>query len=494
MSETRSGAKRSCGTPGGSNEVKMKKTLEPCPGQSREDCTDPKETEASCKNGVSTESKKLDFMAELSGKKESISRTIQMKLQNIQRLKASIVEARKARTRIQSEIRCASHAIISQFRQKEKELMDTLDGVSENQFGLLSDYVNQNETDIQLANQKRVVLKKMLGDNDLMELHPAHENLLSGLTEAEDQVVRIINDVFVSQDIGKVKKGIEDLSFGQLDCTFQDLHDRSSRPKLLNSTTVTLKKEGHFCHIFDIIVLDVEGIKTIVVSDLGNRKVKSFYVRNGKSCHSEYIVATPHDLIHLKQNQVMVSDPHTYSISILAVTPDLIYLSDINTSSCYRGLRVLTSSTLVGCAAGAIDILNMKGKKPKPIRSYVSRDDRGYDRLCVTRTGNILVSYSCPTVQSLVCLTPQGDQLWEHFPAEDGAFRRPSAVETTRTGDILLADYETSRVIQLTESGRFVKDILVPEDGLAPPTALYLYNERHLFVGSGGEVKEYLLP
>ncbi|XP_046577687.1 uncharacterized protein LOC124285490 [Haliotis rubra] len=473
----------------------MKKTLEPCPGQSREDCTDPKETEASCKNGVSTESKKLDFMAELSGKKESISRTIQTKLQNIQRLKASIVEARKARTRIQSEIRCASHAIISQFRQKEKELMDTLDGVSENQFGLLSDDVNQNETDIQLANQKRVVLKKMLGDNDLMELYPAHENLLSEPTEAEDQVVRIINDVSVSQDIGKVKKGIEDLSFGQLDCTFKDLHDRSSRPKLLNTTTVTIKDEvGHFCHIFDIIVLDVEGIKTIVVSDKWNGNVKSFYVRNDKSCHSEYSIAAPLDLTLLKQNQVMVSAFNSFRILILAVTPDLIWHSVINTSKCYQGLSVLTSSTLVGCDSGAIDILNMKGKKPKPVRSYVKRDDRGYDRLCVTRTGNILVSYSCPTVQSLVCLTPQGDQLWEHFPAEDGAFRRPSAVETTRTGDILLADYDTSRVIQLTESGRFVKDILVPEDGLAPPTALYLYNERHLFVAGGGEVKEYLLP
>ncbi|XP_067671697.1 uncharacterized protein [Haliotis asinina] len=487
MPQTRSGRKRGCRNPGRSNVVKMKKTLE----QSKEGCTGPKEVEVTCKNGVSTESEKLD----IAGKKESISRTIQTKLQNIQRLKASIVEARKARSRIQSEIRCASHTIINQLRQKEKQLMDALDRVSENQFGLLSDDVSQNKTDIHLNSQKRAVLKKMLGDNDLMELYPGHENLLSGSPENEDQAVRLIRDVFVSQDTVNVKKGIEDLSFGQLDRTFQDLHDRSSRPRLLNTTNVALKDDFRQTgYVFDIIVLDVEGIKTIVVSDLHNRSVKSFYHRNGKSCHSEFGVATPRDLTHLEQNKVMVSAPETFRILILDVTPDLVCLSDINTSFRYVGLRVLTPSTLVGCLFDTvhIDILDMKGKELKPVLCRGTGDKGGYNRLCVTNTGNILVSNW--KKKSLVCLTPQGDSLWEHFPAEDGAFSTPFAVKTSGAGDILLADYETNRVIQLTESGRFVKDILVPEDGLAVPTALYLYNERHLFVGWGGEVKEYLLP
>ncbi|XP_046352466.2 uncharacterized protein LOC124132556 isoform X2 [Haliotis rufescens] len=496
MPTTRSGEKRSCGNTGGSNVVKTKKSQEPYQGQSRDCCPESDEEQATCKDGVSTQSTKSDL--DLSEKRKSISRTIQMKHQNIQRIKASISESRKTRTRIQSEIRCVSDTIISQFRQKEKQLMDGLEGVSEKQFELLSDDVRQNETDIQSINQNNLVLKTMLGNNDWMELYPAHQKLLSGQKEDEDKFVRLIHDVSVSQDSENVKKVFDDLSFGRLDLTFQDLHDRSCRPKLLSTTNVALKKDFRQTgYAFDIIVLDVEGIRTIVVSDCLNRSVKSFYTKNNESCHSEYGVATPYDLTQLGHNQVMVSAHETFRILILAVTPDLICLSEIESMYRYVGLRGLTPSTLVGCRydTGTVDILDRKEKEINIVKTFPSpfeRDKGGYHRLCVASNGNILLANW--KRKSLVCMTQQGDLLWDQSPAEDGAFIKPVAVKTTRTGDILLADGEANRVIQLTESGQYVKDVLVPEDGLASLTALHLYNERHLFVGVDGKVKEYLLP
>ncbi|XP_046574952.1 uncharacterized protein LOC124282944, partial [Haliotis rubra] len=87
---------------------------------------------------------------------------------------------------------------------------------------------------------------------------------------------------------------------------------------------------------------------------------------------------------------------------------------------------------------------------------------RSSDFLCTTRTGNILVSDD--SSERVLCLTAEGDVVSTYPTTGQTPLRLPRGITRTSTGDILVTDYDEHTVVHLTESGQFVRNILIEDD------------------------------
>ncbi|XP_046582795.1 E3 ubiquitin-protein ligase TRIM71-like [Haliotis rubra] len=84
-----------------------------------------------------------------------------------------------------------------------------------------------------------------------------------------------------------------------------------------------------------------------------------------------------------------------------------------------------------------------------------------------------------------------GQAVFTFTPGGDRALESPGGITSTSTGDILLVDsgsmfaYSGSKVIQLTESGQFVRDVLTAQDDQWSPIGIRLDDDGLLYVASG---------
>ncbi|XP_046557323.1 uncharacterized protein LOC124266560 [Haliotis rubra] len=113
------------------------------------------------------------------------------------------------------------------------------------------------------------------------------------------------------------------------------------------------------------------------------------------------------------------------------------------------------------------------------------------DCIHVTRNNNLIVSEG--KVKSLVSVTSEGEAVFTYTPPGDRALKRPWGITTTSTGDILLVDRDSHKVIQLTESGQFVRDVLTQQDGLEYPCGICLDGDGFVYVTCGRYVKVFKL-
>ncbi|XP_046571386.1 tripartite motif-containing protein 54-like [Haliotis rubra] len=199
----------------------------------------------------------------------------------------------------------------------------------------------------------------------------------------------------------------------------------------------------------------------------------------------------------LKQKQVMVAVPESRQIVTVEVTPDLVLLSTILTRNSYDSLAVLNLSSLAASGEdfdgySIVDILDMSGHVLRSISKYNDVSLFAYPwYMCVNNKGNILVSDW--ERESVTCLTQEGDVVWIHAPTGDSAIGCASGITTTSTGDILLVDSRTDKVIQLTESGEFVRELLTLEDGDETGMCdIFCDKYGFLFLCTETAVKEYV--
>ncbi|XP_048254987.1 tripartite motif-containing protein 2-like [Haliotis rufescens] len=195
----------------------------------------------------------------------------------------------------------------------------------------------------------------------------------------------------------------------------------------------------------------------------------------------------------LKDNQVAVTVLGSSQIVTVQVNPDLMLLSTIKTSKQYWGITSLTPSTLAASSSSppCVDILDMAGHVLKSIcPGQPSRCILKYPYfLCTTRTGNILV---CDTgSMCVVCLTPEGDVVFNYSPTGDTSLKYPLGITSTSTGDILVTDYHLHRVLHLTESGQFVRNMLTSQDGVQSPCGVCVGGRGCMYVCTPDSVKVF---
>ncbi|XP_048239051.1 uncharacterized protein LOC125372634 [Haliotis rufescens] len=161
--------------------------------------------------------------------------------------------------------------------------------------------------------------------------------------------------------------------------------------------------------------------------------------------------------------------------------PQILYYCQLSKQESYA-LACLSPSQLAAGTWGqshCVDILDLTGRRLRSINTGVIGNP---GHIHVTRNNNLIVSEEA--VKSLVHVTSEGDAVFTYKPREVRALTNPRGITTTSTGDILLADYDAEKVIQLTESGQFVRVVLTQQDGLEYPGGVCLDADGLLYVTS----------
>ncbi|XP_071082476.1 tripartite motif-containing protein 54-like [Haliotis cracherodii] len=374
--------------------------------------------------------------------------------------------------------------------RKEKLLLDAIDKATDEQLHELHADIKSQEIELQMYQQQYEFTANAVTSNCEMDMYDVYESMCETSTDNRDTDNRpAAGRVVFTHDLDKLSKAVDELQLGEVEVV-HGVSDPESSPVLHHTIDCKEAGDGKEPDLFDVTVLTVDDIKVVVVADCENRRLKTYYTSNFKSFYNQLLLSSePWYIANLCESQIAVSVPDSQEIVIVNVTPDPVLLSTIETSKQYYALACLSPSQL---AAGtwrqshSVDILDMAGRILRSINTGVIRSP---DYIHVTKNNNLIVSEG--VVKSLVCVTSEGDAVFTYTPTGVRALSYPRGVTTTSTGDILLVDQSSHKLIQLTESGQFVRDVLTQQDGLNCPLGVSLDGDGLLYVTSDRFVKVF---
>ncbi|XP_048254985.1 uncharacterized protein LOC125381670 [Haliotis rufescens] len=384
------------------------------------------------------------------------------------------------------------------IKVKEQKLLAELKEMSDKHIGELKADIKSGEMSVQMYQQQAELIDQTLQSECDMGVYEMYQGCEAGDVEAvgvaDVKEKRQIARIMFRQDTDKLSRALDDLQLGEIDVLYEDVLDLKATPVLQDTINVRVAGDTYGANLFDVTVLVVNDTDTVVVTDDNNNSVKSFYTRNKQPGHSRLSVGDPPwGITMLNDNQVAVTVPDTREIVTVQVNPDLVLLSTIKTSKHYYGITSLTPSTLAASSISppCVDILGMTGHVLKSLcpgqpSRYILKIPTF---LCTTRTGNILVSDWGSTC--VVCLTPEGDVVFTYSPTGDTTLKYPHGITSTSTGDILVTDHHLHRVLHLTESGQFVRNILTSLDGVQYPRGVCVGGRGRMYVCTPDGVKVF---
>ncbi|XP_046570571.1 protein wech-like [Haliotis rubra] len=446
-----------------------------------------------CESVVTMESVMPTMKYHLRKNVKVLSKKMNRKQTLVKKTHKKIRGIEKTKVAVEGHIKSAVERVIANIKQKEIQLMNEVNDITDKQTQQLKADIKLEEIEMQMYRQHCEFIDQALVSDCEMDLYDAYQAWESGAVEMEDvrdteaADTRRIDDIRFTPDTDNVLKALDNLQFGEIDVTYQDQEQYLPSPVLVDRIDVRVSGDEEDPLLFDVTVLVVDGVQTCVVTDYNNKCVKSFFTRNNHSCHSKLpLDNTPHGITQLNEKQVMVAVPDSHQIVTIEVTPDLVLLSTITTRTGYYSLAVLNPSSLAAGAWKCVDILDMSGHVLRSITTH--NDDSLFTYpfyMCVNNKGNLLVS-DC-WKKSVTCLTSEGDVVWRYAPAGDRALSFPRGITTTTTGDILLLD--RGKVIQLTESGEFVREY---RDMVDYPRGLYVDSHDSMYLCSQTQILEFL--
>ncbi|XP_046558918.1 uncharacterized protein LOC124267963 [Haliotis rubra] len=437
-----------------------------------------------CVSVVSIESEIPEMKLELSKMKRHLQQLQNETNSQLPKQKANVNEETARYFQIEADIKSASIDLIQQIKLRERRLLDELKEMSDKHIEQLKAGVKLAEMSVQMYQQQTELIDQALQsecDTDVYEMYQGCEaGDVEAVVDADLKERGRIARVMFRQD-----RSQDNSLLGVLDVMYEDVLGVNTTHELHDCMNVRLSDSECAAGPTDVAVLVVNSTDTVVVTDYDNNSVKSFYTRKSLPSHGVLDLGSgPWGLTVLTHTCVAVSVPDTKQIVTVEVNPDLDLLSTITTSKQYMGITALTPTTL---AAGSrsppcVDILDMTGN----VLTSVSPLHNGQDILkyptflCTTRTGNILVSDG--ESNSVMCLTPEGDVVFNYRPTGDTAMGWPCGITSTDTGDILVTDNLQRRVLHLTEAGQFVRDILTLQDGAEDPYGVCVDESGRIYV------------
>ncbi|XP_071082358.1 uncharacterized protein [Haliotis cracherodii] len=372
--------------------------------------------------------------------------------------------------------------------RKEKKLLGDIDKATDEQLHELEADIKSQEIELQMYQQQYEFTANAVTSNCEVDMYAVYESMGETSTDNRDTDSRpAAGRVVFTHDLDKLSEAVNELQLGEVQIV-HGVSDPESSPVLHHTIDCKEDGDGKDPWLIDVTVLTVDDIKVTVVTDCSNKRLKTYYTSNFKSFDNQLLLSDgPWQIAKLSESQIAVSVPNSKEIVTVNVTPGPVVLSTIKTSKKYYALACLSPSQL---AAGTwiqshcVDILDMTGRRLRSINTGVIGNP---DFIHVTRNNNLLVSEEA--VKSLVCVTFEGDDVFTYTPTGDRVLSYPQVITTTSTGDILLVDRGSKKVIQLTESGQFVRDVLTKQDGLIHPRGVSLDGDGLLYVTSDRYVK-----
>ncbi|XP_046347063.1 E3 ubiquitin-protein ligase TRIM56-like [Haliotis rufescens] len=443
-----------------------------------------------CKDVDTLESMTPLVKEQLTSKIEQLRINMAASNNNITSRKSTIQDVKCNSQTLKDQVIKTRETVMRAILRKEKQLLGDIDKATDEQLHALQADIKSQEIELQMYQQQYEFTANAVTSNCEVDMYAAYESVDETSTDNRDTDNRPAPRwVVLTHDLDKLSKAVDELQLGEVQVVHR-VSDPGSSPVLHH--TIDCKEDGDRKDPWsaDVTVLTVDGIKVTVVTDYNNVRLKTYYTSNFKSFHNQLLLSSePWQMAKLSESQIAVIVTGSKEIVTVNVTPDPILLSTIKTSKQYWALASLSPSQL---AAGtwrpshSVDILDMTGRILRSINTGVIGSP---GHIHVTRNNNLIVSER--RGKSLVCVTSEGAAVFTYTPTGDRALTYPWGIATTSTGDILLVDRGSHKVIQLTESGQFVRDVLTQQDGMEYPYGVFLDADGLLYVTSDRCVKVF---
>ncbi|XP_067673052.1 tripartite motif-containing protein 2-like [Haliotis asinina] len=445
-----------------------------------------------CESVVTMESLKPTMKFHLRKSVHVLSKKIDRKLTLVKKARKKMRGIEKTEVAVEGHIKSAVKRVIAKIKHKEKQLIDEVKDITDKQTRQLKADIIQEEIKMQIYRQHYEFMDQALLSDRKVNLYDAYQTWQSGAVEMEDvrdtkaADTRRIDAILFTPDTDEVLKALDNLQLGKIDITYQDQGTCLPSPVLVHTIDTRVAGDEGGPVLLNVIVLVVDGAQTCVVTDFNNKCVKCFFTRNNEAYHSKLPLGnSPNGMTQLNEKRVMVAVPESRQIVTVEVTPVPVLLSTITTCTGYCNLAVLNPSSLAAGTWGYVDILDMAGHVLRSVTT--NNDDQLFTYpwyMCVNNKGNILVSDYWK--KSVTCLTSEGDVVWRYIPTGERTLINPRGITTTSTGDIVLADRD--KVVQLTESGEFVRDY---RDTVGYPRGLYVDRHDTMYVCDQTQILEF---
>ncbi|XP_046548077.1 E3 ubiquitin-protein ligase Trim36-like [Haliotis rubra] len=408
--------------------------------------------------------------------------------------KSQLVKTESNAQSTMEEIRQLRQKVVEVILRKEKQLLDKVDRFSNKQLQELQAEMKYQEIELQMYQQQYEFTANAVTSNCEMDMYAIYESVGEESTDNGDTDNRPAPGRAVfTHDMDKLSKAVDELQLGEVDvvCDVSDVSDRQSTPVLHHTIDCKANEnDSGEPYLYDVTVLTVDGIKVTVVADYTNNSIKTYQTSKQNTLSNRLFVSNcPRQIAKLNESRIAVSVPGSHEIVTVDVTPDPVLLSTIKTTKRYYALACLSPSQLVAGTDGqshSVHILDMTGNILKSINTGVIENP---DRIHVTSNNNLIVSDG--SVKSLVSVTREGEAVFTYTPTGDRALRWPCGITTTSTGDILFVACHSHKVIQLTESGQFVRDVLTQQDGLKYPRGICVDGDGFVYVAFMRYVKVF---
>ncbi|XP_046338208.2 tripartite motif-containing protein 3-like [Haliotis rufescens] len=420
-------------------------------------------------------------------------KTIETYTDNITSTNSKIERLSTNAQEMKDQVQKVRMAAVDVLLRKEKKLLDRIDQPTETRVQDLKANRKSQEIELQMHQQRYEFTDKAVTSNCVGDMYDIYETVAVASRDKDTSEDKrpVLSSIVFTHDTDKLRRSVAEVHLGEV-MVVQDVSDRTSSPVLLQ--TIDCSREEDIWtwvdSLFDVAVLVVDGIKVTVVIDRFNSRLHACYTSNKRLIQKCLdLPAVPKQVAKVGGARVAVTLPDTKQIAFISFNTEPTQVSTVKTKKKYYGLACLNSSQLVAGGIGSrasVDVLDMKGNVLKSINTGVIKNP---SYIHVTRNNNLIVSDAA--VKSLVSATCDGEVVFTYTPSGDNALKYPRGVTTTSTGDILLVDRGTKRVIQLTESGQFVRDVLTQHDRLESPRGICLDDDGLLYVTSDDHVKVF---
>ncbi|XP_048249123.1 tripartite motif-containing protein 2-like [Haliotis rufescens] len=428
--------------------------------------------------------------------KDRISKQLDDTRSTVLHHQSRILEISQKKLSLELQIRIVSQRATDLIKQKETQLLNQLNETIEKQSADLKGQVKSGKIDIQMYQQYVEYITQVMKSESETEMLDIYQMCQSGaIKEATERNVHLEDDTveedFIFIDEFNERAFHTDVRLGRLE---RPLFDVTSAPVLSESIDVRLDSDKVAPDAADVVVVFVDDVEALVVTDWSNKCLKSLYTLQSRPHQSKLTLkSNPFTVTKLRENQVAVSFWSYNAIVIAQVTPDLLLMSTIKTKKKYRCLTSLSPSTLAaGCMdPSSVDVLDMAGVVLRTFSGHNTGKNliREPWFLSTTNKGNILVSDGGSG--SVFCVTLEGEVVFTYTPTGGRELKRPRGITTTSTGHILVADYWTERLVLLTKTGEFIKDLLMSKDGAESLCGVFLHGTRLFVTESSQRVKVF---
>ncbi|XP_041372461.1 E3 ubiquitin-protein ligase TRIM31-like [Gigantopelta aegis] len=262
-----------------------------------------------------------------------------------------------------------------------------------------------------------------------------------------------------------------------------EINRKSDRLKHEQTINAKLESDTGCPMLLSILVLEGQESNKIVVTDFGNKCVKSFSSQH-KTVQSLYRTSSrPCCLAKTRDHQVLVTLPEERKLLYLNVQDDIQLMKTVTSKKDYRGITVLPDDNMAmtGGISGCMDILN---QRYDVIRSIPNNVIPNPVYLTVKRDSLIVVSF---TTNIVTCVSSSGQVMW--VSRDSARFHQLYGVACDTEEFVYVCDNDRHAIVQLSRDGMVICDVITQKDGLKKPVSLCFARDKLYVTQENGEIK-----